>query len=80
MMNKLNGERPELNAREREEIMRVLMESLGLQTAAEFRLYDPYEECVVVGVVERVDPYTRTFTVESDRFKMADIIRASALV
>lgn len=66
------GDRPELDEQEREEIMRVLMESLGRQTAAKFRLYDPYEECVVVGV-----PYARTFTVESDRFNMADIIGAN---
>jgi hypothetical protein len=62
-----------------EQIMRVLMESLGLQITANFRLYDPYEECAVIGVVERVDPYTRTFVVDGEQFKMADIIGANTV-
>lgn len=78
-VNNYRRERPDVDPQKWEDIMRVLMESLGMRTAARFHLYDPYEECVVVGIVERVDPYTRTFTVESDRFKMADIIGATAL-
>ncbi|WP_239613890.1 YolD-like family protein [Cohnella mopanensis] len=73
------GNRPEIDPQERELIMRVLMESLGQQTVAQFRLYDPYEECAVIGIVERVDPYTRTFMVDGERFKMADIIGATAV-
>ncbi|TVX98747.1 YolD-like family protein [Cohnella terricola] len=76
----MNSEsRPELDPQEWEGILRVLLESFGMQTVAQFRLYDPYEDCAAIGVVERVDPYTRTFTIDGERFKMSDIIGAEAL-
>lgn len=70
---------PWLDRREWEEVLRVLLESFGHQTEAKFRLYDPLEECAVIGVVERVDPYSRTFTVDGESFNMVDIIGATAL-
>jgi hypothetical protein len=70
------GERPILDPQEREEIMRVLMESLGMRVSAHFKLYHEYEDCAVIGVVDKVDPYTRTFLVDGERFKLADIIKA----
>ncbi|TFE26276.1 YolD-like family protein [Cohnella luojiensis] len=77
--NAYSQERQVLDPREWEAIMRVLMESLGMQTAAKFHLNDPFEDCAVIGVVERVDPYNRTFTVDGERFKIEDIIGASEL-
>jgi hypothetical protein len=71
--------KPTINEQEWEQIMRVLMESLGLHVPARFRLYDKYEDCVAIGVVESVDPYLRKFSVESEWFMMADIIGASLL-
>lgn len=71
--------KPTLDDQEWEHIMRVLMESFGMRTAAQFQLYHPYEECKVIGVVDRVDGYTRTFTVDGERFKLADIIGANAI-
>jgi len=73
------GDKPEINTQEWARIMHVLMESFGMRTLARFRLYHPYEECAVIGVVDRVDGYTRTFTVDGEQFKMADIIGADAL-
>ncbi|MFC5402254.1 hypothetical protein [Cohnella soli] len=70
--------RPEVGSVEWNHILRVLLESLGMQTSAKFRLYDPFEDCAVIGVVERVDPYDRTFTVDGERFNLADITEASA--
>jgi len=75
----MNGSRPEINSQEWDGIMRVLMESFGMQTIARFCLYDPFEDCAAIGVVQRIDPYERTFTIDGERFKMSDIIGAEAL-
>lgn len=58
--------------------MCVLLESFGMRTVAEIRLYHPHEECKVIGIIDRVDGYTRTFTVDGESFKLADIIGAEA--
>jgi hypothetical protein len=71
--------KPILDEQEWEHIMRVLMESLGQRVSAHFQLYDEYEDSAAIGVVERVDPYTRTFIVDGERFKMSDIIRAELI-
>jgi hypothetical protein len=71
--------KPTINEQEWEQIMLVLMESLGLRVPARFHLFDKYEDCVAVGVVECVDPYLRRFSVESDWFMMANIIGAALL-
>lgn len=55
--------KPTLDEQEWEQVMRVLMESLGLRVPAKFRLYDEYEDAAAIGVVERVDPYLRRFNV-----------------
>ncbi|MFC5528486.1 YolD-like family protein [Cohnella yongneupensis] len=71
--------RPTLDDQELEEFMRVLMESLGLRSVAEFKLYHEYEDCLAIGVVDKVDPYTRTFLIDGERFKVDDIIGASII-
>lgn len=80
MTNKTSSiECPEINVQEWEAIMRVLMESFGKRTMAQFYLYHPYEDCAVIGIVDRVDGYTRTFSVDGERFNIADIIGAETL-
>lgn len=68
--------KPVLDEQEWEEIMRVLMESLGMRVVAHFQLYHEYEDCAAIGIVDKVDPYTRTFLIDGERFKMEDIIGA----
>jgi hypothetical protein len=68
--------RSTLDEQEWEQIIRVLMESLGTRVSAHFQLYDKYEESAVIGIVERVDPYRRLFSVDGEWFTMADIIGA----
>jgi hypothetical protein len=68
--------KPTLDEQEWEEIMRVLMESLGMRLPAKFTLYREYEDCEAIGIVEKVDPYTRTFIVDGEWFKIADIVGA----
>jgi len=70
--------RPEISPEAWDGILRVLLESFAMQTEARFCLYDPYEECAAIGVVERIDPYERTFMIDGERFKMADLIGADA--
>jgi hypothetical protein len=59
--------------------MQVLMKSFGLRITVEFRLFHEYEDLAVIGVVDRVDPYMRTFLVDGERFKVEDIIGASII-
>ncbi|QJD86563.1 YolD-like family protein [Cohnella herbarum] len=68
--------KPVLDEQQWEEIMRVLMESLGMRVVAHFKLYHEYEDCAAIGIVDKVDPYTRTFLIDGERFKMEDIIGA----
>lgn len=70
---------PLLSKGERERIMRVLMESLGMRSNAEFRLFHAYEQCAAIGVVDRVDPYNRTFMIDGESFQIDDIIGASLI-
>jgi hypothetical protein len=75
-MENYRGDRPILNPQEWEVIMRVLMESLGMRVPAHFKLYHQYEECAAIGIVDRVDPYSRTFIIDGEQFNMVDIIGA----
>jgi hypothetical protein len=68
--------KPVLDDQEWEAIMRVLMESLGMRVQATFLLYHEYEDCAVIGIVDKVDSYTRTFLVDGEWFKMEDMIGA----
>lgn len=68
--------KPVLDEQEKEEIMRVLVQSLGMRDQARITLYHEFEDCAVIGVVDKIDPYTRTFIVDGERFKMEDIIGA----
>lgn len=69
--------KPTLDEQQWEEIMRVLMASLGMRVAAQFKLYHEYEDCAAIGIVDKVDPYTRTFIIDGERFRMEDIIGAN---
>lgn len=71
--------RPELDGKESERIMRVLMMSFGMRSAAEFQLYHPFEACAAIGVVDTIDPYVRTFTIDGECFLIDDIIGARML-
>jgi hypothetical protein len=66
--------KPTLDDQEWEEIMRVLMESLGMRVPAKFTIYHEYGDCAAIGIVEKVDPYTRIFLIDGEWFKMADIV------
>jgi hypothetical protein len=35
-----------------------------------------YEDCEAIGIVDKVDPYSRTFWIDGERFNMADIVGA----
>ncbi|MFD1953717.1 YolD-like family protein [Paenibacillus thailandensis] len=65
--------RVELDESEWELISRAVAESLQLRKVIELRMYDPFEELVVRGVVERVDQFGSRFMVDGEWFKVQDV-------
>jgi hypothetical protein len=68
--------KPTLDEQAWEDIMRVLMESMGMRVSARFQLFHEYEDCAAIGIVDKIDPYKRTFLIDGEKFKMEDIIAA----
>ena len=65
--------RPELDEQEQERIDTALSWSLRAGEPVRIRLYDPYEERVIVGVVERVDRLLRRVRIADEWVNMGDI-------
>jgi len=72
-------ERPELDEQEAERINEAIMRSLHERVSVRLRMYDPLEECIVEGVVERVDQVSRRIMVNGDWFDVRDIVGAERL-
>jgi len=51
----------------------LIRESLDRRMQVEIRLYDPFEQLRVVGIVERVDNYKRRFMVDGEWFYLEDV-------
>jgi hypothetical protein len=66
----------DLDQFEQDNIMRVLVESIGLRSTVHLQLYHEFEDCAVIGVIDKIDPYTRKFLVDGEWFRIADIIKA----
>ncbi|PWW06254.1 YolD-like protein [Paenibacillus cellulosilyticus] len=63
----------ELDEHEWEQIERLMMESHQLRHPIELRMYHPYEETKVIGIVDRVDSYRGRFMVDGEWFDMRHI-------
>jgi len=72
-------ERPTLDEQEAERINKAIMRSLHERESIRLRMYDPLEECIVEGVVERVDQVSRRIRVDGEWFEVADIIGVERL-
>lgn len=72
--NNDKGKRPELDEQEVEQIIASVQWSHHHTEVVKLRLYDPYEQLIVEGVVEKIDPLDGWFQVNDDRFRLADII------
>jgi len=72
-------ERPELDEQEWELIQEAVAQSLHERVPVRLRMYDPFEDCIVEGIVEQVDPVRRRIRVNGDWFEIADIIGAERL-
>jgi hypothetical protein len=68
--------RPELDVYERERIDAAIAWSLRTRKPVRLQMYDPQEECVVEGIVERVDPLQKRIRVDGEWFTVVDIIGA----
>jgi len=66
--------RPTLFADEIEEIERKIRISNGESRQITLRMYDRYEDPCVIGVVERIDSYTRRIRVDGEWFRIDDVI------
>jgi putative heme degradation protein len=69
-----NGKRPELDEQEIEQIIAIVQWSHYHTEMVKLCLYDPYEQLIVEGIVEKIDPHDGWFQVNDDRFMLADII------
>lgn len=66
--------RPELDEQELEHINAAIAWSLQTREPVRLKMYDPYEELALIGVVERVDRQLGRIRVNGDWFKIDDII------
>lgn len=67
-------ERPQLDEQEAERINEAIMRSLHERVPVRLRMYDPFEELIVEGVVEQVNPVRRRIRVDGEWFDIADIV------
>ena len=67
-------ERPVLDEQEAELIASAIAESLTERVPVRLRRFDPYEDCVIEGIVERVDQAARRIKVDGEWFAIDDII------
>src|SRR5689334_21254958 len=74
---KLNvRKRPTLAEDEIEAIERLISESFAEKTAITLILFDEYEDCRAVGVVQRIDSGRQRVMIDGDWFALADVIGA----
>ncbi|MDQ0114380.1 YolD-like family protein [Paenibacillus harenae] len=66
-----------LDEQEWEDISRVIGESLQQRTLVTIRLYHPFEDLMVEGVVDRIDQMRRRFMVDGEWFEIRDVEGAS---
>jgi hypothetical protein len=67
-------ERPVLDEQEAELIAAAIAESLQERVPVRLRMYDPFEELIVEGIVEQVDPAHRKFRVDGEWFSLDSIV------
>lgn len=66
-------ERIYLDDQELEHISMTLLESLRQHILIAFKLYDPFEQLQVTGIVERIDRSIGRFMVDGEWFILGDI-------
>jgi hypothetical protein len=62
-----------LDEQEWEEISAAVAESMELRKEIKLRMYHPFEEVEVIGIVDRVDQHGSRFMVDGEWFKIGDI-------
>lgn len=71
-------DRPKLDEHEMEWIQRRIAQSAAEHVPITMHMFDPYEELRVVGIVQKIDKYTRKVWVDDDWFRLDDVIRVEA--
>lgn len=63
----------ELDEHEWERISQAVAESLQLRQPVALRMYHPYEETMVIGIVDRIDSHRGRFLVDGEWFDIRHI-------
>jgi len=66
--------RPVLDEQEMELIAGALQRSIQEREVVRLRMYDPREQLIIEGIVDRVDMAAGRFVVDGERFRIEDII------
>lgn len=66
--------RPTLDDQFTEQVGRFLNESYNAKTPVNLRMFDPYEDVRVIGVIERIDTQSRRIRVDGEWFGVDDIL------
>ena len=72
-------EKAELDEQERQLIALAIRDSMVNKLQITLQMYDPFEECKVVGIVERVDNLLKQIRVSGDWYDMGDILAVDVL-
>lgn len=67
-------ERPVLDEQEIENINAAIAQSLHERVPVRLRMYDPFEELIVEGIVEQVDQVLKRIRVDGEWFNVRDIV------
>jgi len=66
-------QRIELDDQEWQDISRIVYESMQQRRLIAIKMYHPFEDLQIVGVVDRVDPINKRFMVDGEWFPIRDI-------
>ncbi|WP_343855729.1 YolD-like family protein [Paenibacillus motobuensis] len=67
-------ERPIFDEQFAEQIGRFLAETHRTKTPVNLRMFDPFDDVRVIGIIERLDTLNRRFMVDGEWFRVADIV------
>jgi len=71
-------ERIEIDNQEWQSISRMVCESMQLRHLITIRMYHPFEELQIIGIVDRVDTINNRFMVDGEWFLLLDIEKAES--
>ncbi|GIP61109.1 hypothetical protein J15TS10_49230 [Paenibacillus woosongensis] len=77
LKEELKRERLELDDQEKEQIARFMTQALKTRQEVRLRMYHPYENIYLAGVIDRLESLTARFRIDGEWFLMEDIMELS---